>query len=60
MNFDAALFENAGCAGIGATIRDSEGEITAAQSQMIPLPFSVEMAEAIAAHEQLFLRKKCV
>lgn len=49
MNFDAALFENIGCAGIGVAIQNSEGEIIAALSQRIPLPFSVEMAEAMAA-----------
>ena len=32
VNFDAALFENAGYVGIGATIRDSEGEIITALS----------------------------
>ena len=32
VNFDASLFENVGCAGIGAAIRDSEGEIIAASS----------------------------
>ncbi|KAK7854437.1 hypothetical protein CFP56_032231 [Quercus suber] len=42
-------FENAGYAGIGVAIRDSDGEIIAALSQQIPLPFSVEMAEAMAA-----------
>ena len=49
VNFDASLFENVGYAGIGVAIRDSEGEIIAALSQQIPLPFSVEMAEAMAA-----------
>ena len=49
VNFDASLFENVGCAGIGLAIQDSEGEIIAVLSQRIPLPFSVEMAEAMAA-----------
>ena len=49
VNFDASLFENVGCAGIGLAIRDLEGEIIAVLSQRIPLPFSVEMAEAMAA-----------
>ena len=42
VNFNAAMFENLGCAGIGVTIRDSAGEIIAALSQRIPLPHSVE------------------
>ena len=49
VNFDVALFENIGSVGIGVAIRDSDGEIIAALSQRIPLPFSVEMAEAMAA-----------
>ena len=50
VNFDAALFEGSGCAGIGVAIRDSSGAIIAALSQKIPLPHSVELAEALAAH----------
>ena len=49
VNFDAALFENIGSAGIGVAIRDSEGEIIVALSQRIPLSFSMEMAQAMAA-----------
>ena len=33
VNFDAALFESSGCAGIGVAIWDSDGEIIAALSQ---------------------------
>ena len=50
MNFDAALFESSGCVGIGVAVRDSDGEIIAALSQRIPLPHSVMLAEALAAH----------
>lgn len=39
-------------------IRDLEGEIIAALSQRIPLPFPV--AEAMAAPRVALLRKKCV
>lgn len=53
VNFDASLFENTGSAGIGVAIRDFDGEIIAALSQRIPLPFSMEMAEAMAAHRAL-------
>ena len=49
VNFNATLFENIGSASIGVAIRDSDGEIIAALSQRIPLPFSVEMAKAMAA-----------
>ena len=58
MNFDAALFENIGCAGIGVAIRDSKGEITAALSQRIHLPFSVEMAEAMEARRVLLFAQE--
>ena len=58
MNFDAALFENIGCKCIGVAIRDSEGEIIAALSQKIPLPFSVEMAEAMTARQALLFAQE--
>ena len=50
MNFNATLFEGSGCAGIRVVIRNSDGAIIAALSQRIPLPHSVELAEALAAH----------
>ena len=56
VNFDAAMFENSSCAGIGA-IRDSDSEIIATLSQRIPLPFSMEMVEAMAA---LFAQGSCL
>ncbi|KAK7856349.1 hypothetical protein CFP56_023716 [Quercus suber] len=58
VNFNAALFENTGCAGIGVAIRDSDGEIIATSSQRIPLPFFVEMAEALAAHRALLFAQE--
>ena len=58
VNFDVALFENIGSAGIGVAIRDSDGEIIAALSQRIPLPFSVEMAEAMAARRALLFAQE--
>ncbi|KAK7851232.1 hypothetical protein CFP56_042712 [Quercus suber] len=61
VNFDAALFENLGCAGIGVAVRDSVGEIIAALSQRIPLPLSVEMAEAMAVRRAvLFVQELCL
>ena len=58
VNFDAALFENTGNARIGVAIRDSDGEIIAALSQRIPLPFSVEMAEAMATHRAILFAQE--
>ncbi|KAK7860553.1 hypothetical protein CFP56_036752 [Quercus suber] len=61
VNFDAALFENLGCAGIGVAVRDSVGAIIAALSQRIPLPLPVEMAEAMAARRAvLFVQELCL
>ena len=50
VNFDAALFENLGYAGLGVAIQDFAGSIIAALSQKIGLPHTVELAEALAAH----------
>lgn len=58
VNFDAALFENIGSAGIGVAIRDIEGEIITTLSQRIPLPFSVDMAEAMAACRALLFAQE--
>ncbi|XP_075661751.1 uncharacterized protein LOC142631462 [Castanea sativa] len=58
VNFDVALFENIGGACIGVAIRDSKGEIIVALSQRIPLPFSVEMAEAMAVRRALLFAQE--
>ena len=49
VNFNAALFEHLGFAGLGVLVRDGRGNVLAALSQKIALPQSVEMAEALAA-----------
>ena len=58
VNFDATLFENNGSAGIGMVIRDSEGEIIVVLSQRTPIPFSVEMAKAMAARRALIFAQE--
>ena len=61
VNFDVALFENLGYAGIGVAVRDSDGVIIVALSQRIPLPLSVEMAEAMAVRRAvLFVQEMCL
>ena len=61
VNFDAALFEGLGCAGIGVAIRDSSGAIIGTLSQKIPLPHSMEMAEALAARRAVvFAQELCL
>ena len=53
INFDAALFDHLGYAGIGVVVRDHRGEVMAALSQKIALPQSVALAEARAAHKAI-------
>ena len=48
-NFDSALFEHLGFAGLGVVVRDDRGYVLVALSQKIALPQSVEMAKALAA-----------
>ena len=57
-NFDGAIFEDLGAAGIGAVVRNSSGEVLAAQSEIIPLPSSIVALETIAARWAiLFVRE---
>ena len=48
-NFDAALFEHLGFAGLGMVVRDCRRNVLAAFSQKVALLQSVEMAEALVA-----------
>ena len=45
---DAAIFDGSGLAGIGMVICDQSGQIIAALSQKIRMPYSVDLAEALA------------
>lgn len=57
-NFDGAVFEELGAAGIGAVVRNSPGEVLAALSENIPLPSSIIALETIAARRAaLFIRE---
>ena len=47
-NFNAAIFEELHCAGLGIVYRDHSSQVIAALSQRIGLPCMVEMAEALA------------
>lgn len=49
MNYDGAIFQEQGRAGIGVVIRNSSGEVMASLSQQIPLPTTVAQVEASAA-----------
>uniref|UniRef100_A0A7N2LNL5 RNase H type-1 domain-containing protein n=1 Tax=Quercus lobata TaxID=97700 RepID=A0A7N2LNL5_QUELO len=57
-NFDAALFEHLGLAGLGVVFQDSGGNIIAALSQKIKLPQTVELVEALVARRAVTLAAK--
>ena len=49
VNYDGAIFQDQGRAGIGVVICNSEGAVMASLSQQIPLPTTVAQVEAMAA-----------
>ena len=57
-NFDGAVFDDLGAAGIGVVVRNSRGEVLAALSEVIPLPSSIVALETMAARRAaLFVRE---
>ncbi|KAK7851469.1 hypothetical protein CFP56_041893 [Quercus suber] len=48
-NFDGAVFEDLGVAGISVMVQNSFGKVLAALSKIIPLPSSIVALETIAA-----------
>ncbi|XP_050241121.1 uncharacterized protein LOC126690018 [Quercus robur] len=60
-NFDAAIFEDLGSAGLGVVIRDCHGQVIAALSQKIWKPNSIEAAEALAVcRAVVFAKELCI
>nr|POE86690.1 hypothetical protein CFP56_46901 [Quercus suber] len=53
VNFDGALFKDIRNAGIGVIVRDSNGQAIASLSEQPSLPFSPEIAEAMATARAL-------
>jgi len=49
VNYDGAIFQEQGRAGIGVVIHNSAGEVMSSLSQQIPLPTTVAQVEAMAA-----------
>lgn len=54
VNFDGATFKDMGKAGLGVVIWDSQGQAIASLSKQIPLPFSLDVVEAMVV-SRLFL-----
>uniref|UniRef100_A0A2N9GM00 RNase H type-1 domain-containing protein n=1 Tax=Fagus sylvatica TaxID=28930 RepID=A0A2N9GM00_FAGSY len=53
INFDAALFNDQQCTGVGVIIRDDQGLPIAALCKRLPYLYAVDDAEALAAREAL-------
>ena len=60
VNFDAAMFDHLGCAGIRVVVRDHKREVMAALSQKIALPQSVALEKLGQPIEQSLLLRKCL
>nr|XP_023879227.1 uncharacterized protein LOC111991659 [Quercus suber] len=58
INFDGAVFQSKGEAGLGAIIRNDHGLVMAALTQVIPLPTSVETVEVLAARRALYFAQE--
>ena len=48
-NYDGAVFEESGEAGIGVVVRNGNGEVLAALLEKIPYPGTVELVEILVA-----------
>ncbi|KAL0006685.1 hypothetical protein SO802_008187 [Lithocarpus litseifolius] len=55
MNYDGAIFQEQGRAGIGVVVRNSAGAVMASLSQQIPLPTTIAQVEALAARRAVEL-----
>ena len=51
VNYDGAIFEQQGKAGLGVVIRNSNGEVMASMSLLVQLPSTVAQVEAMAARK---------
>ena len=58
VNFDDAVFQESGEAGLGTIIRNDRGLVMATLTLVIPLPTSVEMVEVLAAQRALIFAKE--
>ena len=51
VNYNRAIFEQQGKAGLGVVIRNSNGEVVASMSQLVQLPTTVSQVEAMSARK---------
>nr|POE89293.1 hypothetical protein CFP56_79323 [Quercus suber] len=58
VNFDGAIFQKENLAGLGCIVRNDEGFVIAAFTQIIPLPTSVKMVEVLAARSAIGFAKE--
>jgi len=53
VNFNEATFQKENLASLGCVVRNDEGLVIAAFTQIIPLPTSVEIVEVLAARSAI-------
>ena len=53
-NYDGAVFEDLGEAGIGVVVSNATGEVIAALSEKIPYPGSVDLVEVLTARRAVW------
>ena len=58
LNYDIAIFDSLGYAGLGFVIKDCTSQINAILSQKIGLPHSVETTEALATLRTVVFAKE--
>ncbi|KAK9999984.1 hypothetical protein SO802_019587 [Lithocarpus litseifolius] len=58
VNFDSAIFHNSQTAGIGMVIRDESGKVVGALFERIPLPHTIDVAEALACRRAVSFAKE--
>ena len=53
LNFDGAMFPELGKARLGVVVHDSQGTVIASLSKQAPMPYSSDIAEAMATARAL-------
>ena len=58
VNYDGAIFNNLGTAGLGVVVHDSAGKVIGSLSERVPLPTSPAVVEALACKKALSFAKE--